>query len=421
MYYYTGALALPKTANARWTATDLSRATLQSLMDDYVDAYVGIQVPNGVSYFTSLSSIFGSWIPMNLNSTLEQWLTGLPTAYALPKTSNSMPTVSTQTILYSNGYVAQYVPNRIPPSSISIGTPEPLGALTDVLMTRSGTDYNAVNDYCLFTINGYLHSSQMIAGTGIRVVGGGRTNDVTGNNKFGVISFKNIGAIQQIPITASMISTPDPLMLVGQTAYVNLGVSLVGKSLAMSIGGYLHTNDNTFQVVNYQTGLVVVNLGVINLMERLFESSNYIDLSSLGLTAHPYDKAAIKLSDLANNAIMTNYLTLSQTFAIVIDAPSVYTSPNLIERTDLPGRFITPYLPALPLRLASGRLPEYSFVGDHGRYALGIDNALIPNYQFETTDWQNDPWIFPNLINDKPYRRSLGHLLEIGTETVTVN
>ncbi len=421
MYYYTGALALPKTANARWTPTDLSRVTLQSLMDDYIGAYVGIQIPNGASFYTTLSSIFSSWIPMNLNSTLEQWLTGLPTAYALTKVSNNQPTVSTKTILSTNGYRANYHPNRIPPSSISIGTHEPLGALTDVLMTRVGTNYNDVSNYCLFTINGFLHASQLISGTGIRVINGGSTNDIAGNNHFGVISFRNLGTIQQIPFTANMISTPDPLMLVGQTAYINLGVSLVGKSVILSLGGYLHVNDASFQIVNYQTGLIAVNLGAINLMERLFESRQFIDLSSLGLTPHPYDKQAIQLADLSNNTIMTNYLTLSQSFAVVVNTPSLYVSPNLIERSNLPGRFITPYEPLFPLQLASGRLPEYSVSNDHGRYTLGIEHSLIPNYQFETTDWQSDPWIFPNLMNDQPYRRSLGHLLEIGTETVTTN
>ena len=422
MYYYTGALALPKTPNPRWTPTDLSMISLQSLMDDYIDAYIGVQIPNGASYYTTLGTIFSLWLPMNLSFTLQQWLTGLPTAFSLPKVSNNIPTVSTKTILSTNAYRANYHPNRIPNSSINFQIKEPLGACTDLQITRPNTNYSDVNNYCVFTVNGFLHASTLIDTTnGIRVIDGGRTNDVAGNNHFGIISFRNIGAIQQIPFTASMIHTTDPLMKVSQNAYINLGVPLLGKSVILSIGGYLHSNDTTFQIVNYESGLIQVNLGAINMAERLFETRQFIDISSLGLTKHPYDANAIAYADLSNDTIMTKYLTLSQSFAIVVNTPSLYTSPNLVERSNLPGRFITPYEPIFPLRLYSGRLPEYSVVNDHGRYTLGIENSLIPNYQFETTDWQNDPWLFPNLMNDKPYRESLGHLLEIGTETVTTN
>ncbi len=420
MYYYTSALVLPKSPNARWVLEDVSRVSLQSLMDDYIEAYIGVQIPNGATFFTSKTDIFSSWFPMNLSTTLEQWLTGLPTAFMLPKVSASLPTVSKQTILATSGYNALYHPTRIPPASMAIATPEPLGALTDVLVTRTGTNYNDLYNYCIFTINGFVHNSQLISGTGIRIVGGGSTNDISNNNHFGIISFRSIGTIQQIPFTKSMLSTPDPLMLVGQTAYINLGVSLLNKSVILSIGGYLHSNDNTFKIVNYETGLIVVNLNNINLAERLFESAKHIDLSSLGLTKHPYDTQAINFNDLSNNTIMTNYLTLSQSFAIVVNTPSLYTALNLVESSNLPGRFITQSEPIFPLSLASGRLPEYTVVNDHGKYTLGIDNALIPNYQFETTDWQNDTWLFPNLMNDKPYKQSLGHLLEIGTETVTM-
>lgn len=421
MYAFIDSLVLPKQANPRWIVQDISQMSMQNLLDSFVEAYIGVQPQGGNVYYTKLSSLFANSYPIPLTQTLEFWLMNLPTSFGLIKYSNTRPTVSTRTILFSDAFRSGYLPTRIPNSLTAIGTPEPRGSLTDLLVSKTGVNLDAVQQNCIWSVNGLLHTSLEIPGTGIRIIGGGKTNDIANRNQLGIISFRNIGTIQQIPFTLGMVSKPDPTMQYRNEAYINLGVPLTGKSVCLSLGGYLHINDSVYEVINYETGLIKIRLKNVGLLARLFESQGIMDLSSMGFTKHPYDAQAINYDDLSNDSIVVNYFLLPQTFAIVVNTPSLYGSYNLVERSNLNGRFYDRSEPIWPLTLRSGVIAEYTVTLEDDTYVLGVQDSMAPSYQYTTTDWQNDTWLIPNLVNSAPYQWSQGQYLEIGSETVTTD
>ncbi len=392
---------------------------MESLFTSIQEAYIGATNSAGLLQYFQLSTIAQGGFGVNLNLTVANWLAGYTGLPALPWVTASKPTVNFQHTLFTDATQAAYTRIRVAPTGDPT-LPNPIGAKTDLLLSRPLTDPTLVNEYCLTTVNGLLHYSSILPNYGIRITDGGRSVEVCNKNHVGLISFKNIGSIQQIPITAAMIQQPEPYMNLANEAYINLGVSLVGKTVLMSIGGYLHVLDTTYSVVNPVTGYIKVRLKAIDMLYRLFEQQSILNLSSLGLTVDPVNPKAVYLPDLQNPTILTNYLTMSQTFAIVLNGTGIYTARNRIQYGTLPGLYIAFSEPQYIMQGTSGSLLEYVSTPDNGQYSLNVEDNTSPNYLYLTTDWTRNQWIAPTIDMSNPRLPRMVDLVDIGQELINV-
>lgn len=411
-YTYSSAFVRASRDSVEWVHTDLSQVKLNDILNNYKDIYIVLTNPvvSGPLYLTrtGLESVMPPAIP---EPTLTAWLVSignmtLPTQ-ALPPASVVTP------VGYADAWQAGYKAvlsdhTRAPDTQL------PNAAKPDLLLTKAGVDLYAMAKYLLVTVNGFLHPTSGSV-NGLYVLGGGTSGKKANDNHVGVLSFLNVGAIQQIPLTADMFFKPNPALKYSQNVYVKLPVSLTGKTLLLSIGGYLHVLDDAYTVVGDNTVKIAVRK--LPLLQRLFQSNGSIDLSSLPIEKGPRNAEQFALETVYTDATISAYLTLPQSFAIVVDTAQFYRRVKQLETPKLSGRFFSPSPDRFPLIGAHGRLYDYRLSKEDDTYVYGTDPALSPQFLFETTDANN---LLSASSAKQGYRRVIptqGQLLEFGTYT----
>jgi hypothetical protein len=166
---------------------------------------------------------------------------------------------------------------------------------------------------------------------------------------------------------------------------VKINQVLTNKSVLAVIGGYLvppdsglvtRVSDNEFQI-DFQN---------LPLLQRYYESSGYIDLSSLGLTSSGRNPSQISVQELLSDTVLMKYLTLSQSFFVVLDAPELFVNRLFVKKTGTPGMFISFVEPQYPLCVGNGRMPEYWPRKEEDRWSLSAYDQYNRQKLFDTTD-----------------------------------
>jgi hypothetical protein len=360
---------------------------------------------------------FSNWLASLTNNN-----TGLTTN--LP-TVTDVPTYTTTRVLYSDAFKAQYDVQRVHPTAPP-ANPYPLGDKTDLLIGKVGVNPTTLYENCLFTVNGLFHMSDLTI-YGVKIKEGGRTCDVSGQNKVGILSFREIGTVQQIPIDSSMLGRPSNLYFRKNNIWLKTGVDMTNKTAMLVLGGYLHVVDNIYSVVNAEEGIIQINISQICLMHRMFESKKIIDLTSLGLPEASYNEDLVVIQGslpdtygLYDDRTIENMIDLSQSFVVLVDTPTLYTEKHLLSRTDINGVYLSPEEARYPIRGKFGAFPEYWQRKEYDQWVLSIDDGLTPNYLFETTQWQNMVAVDNTLDSSWPYTYMIAHLFEIGHDEVTL-
>lgn len=353
-------------------------------------------------------------------------LTNTNTGNTIPlPTVTQVPTYTSTQVLYSDAFKAQYDVQRVHPTAPP-ANPYPIGDKTDLLIGKVGIDPQDLYDNCLFTVNGLFHMSDLSI-YGVKIKNGGRTCDISGKNKVGILSFRDIGTIQQIPIDSGMLGRPSNLYFRKNNIWIKTGVDMTNKTALVVLGGYLHVLDNVYRVVNTEEGIIQINISQICLMHRHFESKEIIDLSSLGLPTASYnDDLAVVQGTLPNtyglydDRTIENMIDLSQSFVVLVDTPSLYTKNHLLAKTDINGIYISHTEARYPMRGKYGAFPEYWSRKEYDQWVLSIDDGLTPNYLFETIPWQNEVAVDNAVDSSMPYNFMIAHLFEIGHDEVTL-
>lgn len=412
-YSYVSAVTRATRQTVQWTATDLSQVPLNSILQDYYEVSIELSNPFDATNTYLTTDILQSVMPQTIPSpTLSAWLTSLG-SHSLPTTTTA-PLTTTTPVLYSDAWQAGYVAvltdmNASPDAAL------PDGAKDDLLLTKAGLDMASMSNYLLTTINGYLHLSGGSI-NGLYVKDGGKSQRIYNDNHVGVMSFYQIGTVQQIAITPSMIYKPSSDWAFSQAAWIDLGVSLANKIVLLSIGGYLHALDDTYIKTGDSTIKVLFNR--IAFPERIYQSQHAIDLSSLPLVKGPSsDSQQYTVSSIFSDATILAYLTLSQSFAIVIDAKDFYVQKHDLEDPCNPGRYFGTAPLRYPLIGAYGKMYEYRLSQEMDTYVYGCDPMEWDHFLFQTMDWQNYIAIGPNREGSRRWSNAKGYLLEMGSYT----
>lgn len=410
-YTYVSALARQGRTDPTWVAVNLGDIAIATILATYYEFSITLTNPfvQGNVYLTKDLLWSQTAATIGSTQTLNQWLTALGNQ-AL--TTQSAPPGTTPTpVRYSDAWQAGY---DIALADIARNpqTQAAAAALPDLLLTKSGLDMASMSNYLLVSVNGYLHRS---VGTvnGLYVLGGGLTHEISNENYCGVFSFLNIGKVQQIPITPSMVHKPSMQLMYRQSAYISVPVSLEGKIVLLSLGGYLHCMDGMYDKVGNTT--IKINLHRLQLPQRLYESVNRIDLSTLPIAAAAQTSEQWGVASLYADATILNYLTLPQSFLIIVDAPSWYKRTHTLERSAVPGRYFGSAAQRFPLIGPLGRLYEYRLSKEEDTYVYGCESMLDRQFNFETTLFQNLRSIGPHQVSSMPWRPGMGQLLEMGT------
>lgn len=397
----------------RWLEADLKNALVSTLSTVYGQVILYITYPGfpgqkALRFENTLAFRRG----INTNTTVQQWLTALGNT-TLPW-EKMLPNESVRLAEYGQAWHMGYdiqTRGRYSDVQNNLST----YVQEDLLLTHPKFTPQYIDEHCLFDVNGFIHLSDF--GTdGVRIVDGNRTVRRSNDNQVGVISFENIGKIRKVPITQAMVKKQNPNSTLYQAAYVTLpsNIDLKDKTVLLVLGGYLHPFSKSYVQVSDRTWRI--ELQNILFLERYLESARGMNMDKLGLADDPENRTLFSVEEMRRDSAMLGYLTMSQSFFVVIDAPSMFHELEPLEYAGFPGRYLNRDGRQLPVVGAYGRTLDYHIIHEHGIYVYVCSN----NYRFDYTanfgNWLKDKLVNGGLYPYTPSRPAQAYLRLLGTD-----
>lgn len=411
MYTYVKSVVLVRTIGAQWRDAQLGTMSVKAMYQDFsriIHVVTHPTLPDEIYVDAdALRTEFAGY-----TGTLTQWWVDIDDR-ALP-TVDELPTSTIRYIQYRDANQAGYIAHL---AKIGENHPElyPKTALDDIALTRPGssTDVTQIHTRALVTVNGMLHLTDT-DGTILYVKDAAKSSRVAKEVSLGIISFMDLAAIEKIQIKDEMLFKDGVNRPYYEHVDIKLPHDIGDKTPLLSIGGYLFLPEENVCWVN-GTDTVSLSLAMTPLVNRIYESRELMDLSSLDLTEDPNNPGVIDYQELISDAVMVKYLSLSQSFVILVDTPNFFHRKLFIDRMGVPNIFTTLQEPVYPLVTGYGRLSEYWKQKQDDRWAIHItdgsmDNRLLDYRNRGTVDIINDQR-YPN----RTYSRSHAYFLEIGS------
>lgn len=408
MYTVKQAIGIRNGINKRWEIIDLNAFTMSQLYQTFRSVQIALYMADGTTV-----------VYLNLRDIAPQYTTSnykfSDVLFAL--NGNSLPTSTTgivlnhKTAVFRDAFRAGY--EVTPVNQLNqLDYTVPNSALPNLRLSRSdlSLDYDYVFKHMLVTVNGLYHRTDTDGTNGLMVVDGMKSSQLSGQNQVGLLSFSDMCDIQVKPIVPSSVTIAET----GKPV-IDMGADMTGKSVILILAGYMVFVDNdAFKQVsssNYKIDLT--NLGLVS---RYYELINYIDLSHLGLS-HPIDSPTeISIADLTTDETVMKWLTLSQTFMVILDTPNLYTQRRYLGKTGMPNIYISYTQPNEVLVLENGRQPAYWSRFEDGQWRLDLYNNVIANAQYYSNPlptWLNTAG---GELSGTPNHLSRAYLMEIGRD-----
>lgn len=411
MYAYVSATVLQNAIEAQYEVIDISTTPINLIFSLYSEIYLTLSNPyiTGNVFVDFLSQESGL---AGYTGTIPQWLAAIGN-----KTLPTIPELPSNTIAYARYSDATKSGYKMDVCKIGFQLPVnyPIDMLPDLKMSRPkfNTNLSLIYSNCLVTVNGFLHQAST-DGTYAYIVQGANTMRKSNLNHVGILSFLDIGAVTTIPVdtTAIYSDKTDPTQKLKNKIYMYLNQDLTGKTVLLSLGGYLVFPDpNIFYQVGNNT--FALHTEALPIPERYFESSQYIDLSSLGLDSTPLLPGTINVTQLLSDEVLTKYLQLSQSFWIIVDTSTLKYEPLYLEHSKLPGMFISYKKPINPLFVGYGRMAEYWTTYEDGQWSVTIDQSFLLNYTMQYEQYLTQGNINPACVPNHRYSFSRGYTMQI--------
>lgn len=355
MYTIVSLQGISTAPRARWGAVDYSTAGMYELYMQYRQLYLTVTTnffPDPL--IVDLNEYRTKY--MGFTGTVQDFLTDLGSETL--KTVTSIPTYKTGTTSYADVFQSGYKVELLAPN-IHATVDVPKVMRTDARLSRDypATDMRQVHEYCMCSVNGYWHMTDT-DGEYLYVKDAGKTNFISQRNTMGLWSFRQIGKIKHIPITLSMIFKQANDSRFYEKTYIKLNESVEGKTALLVLGGYLVLPDaGVFTHVGNDT--YSLDISRLPIAERYFDSFKDIDYTSLGLDNSTTNKDKINLAQFYSDPVMKKYLTMSQSFIVLVDTPELFINKYHLHQSPIPCNWQSSFEPKHPLFVANGKVAEY--------------------------------------------------------------
>ena len=412
MYVYEKSLVINKNLGSKWENIDISNFRLIDIFSIYRKAYVTLS-----NYYleqpivVDLDTIKAEYV--NSVLTLNEFFIHIGNRTLIASTVN--PNVKTNYAVFSDAFRAGY---KIEPQNIyaSNNANLPFSEKTSLRINRPNpeTDMKIFFDHCLVSINGYFHRTDT-DNEYAYALNANESLFKSKQNQIGILSFLNIGKIEQVSITPDMISKQTSPVGMKNKTFIKLNKDITNKTVMLVLGGYLLFVDNkSFFQINDDT--FALNFNEMPLLERYFESNPYLNLKHLGLPESSDNISLVNVQEFFSDEVLTKYLTLSQTFFVVLDSPSIFTNKIYLRPSNLPGMFTAYKEPKYPFFVNNGRIAEYWKIFEDGHWTVNVQDSYLKNNVFSSKPESELVNVSDNNIPLRPYYNSRGFLLEIGSD-----
>jgi hypothetical protein len=410
MYQLISAIGKPAQKGSRWVNINIADLPLSVIFKMYTTVYVKLSngfLPTPVSVSLDIFRTEYSQSAMTFTELLTA--NGNKTLTSLDKE----PVINTRYAKYADAFHAGYFVEPIHHSASSDAT-MPMVDKTWLHLTRPGLDYSLFYKNCLVNVNGFFHLTD-VDDHGVYVVDGMTTSRISKKNNVGIYSFREVGELTLLPITREMIYKQTPDQLFKDRCYIDTGKDLSNKTVMLVLGGYLHALDPmTFTRVT--DSAFCVDFGNLPFIERLYESGSTIDLKSLHLEKSPANPTQTSVSNYTSDETIRAYLTLSQSFFVILDNPEIFVETRPVESAKLPNRFISYEPPRYPLLVGTGKCVNYWYTQETGQFVISSDDTMRSNRLFKTITVSEQTSVSDSRIPDNPVSYGNASFLVIGTD-----
>ena len=410
MYTLVRAVVKPRSNENRWVDKDIANIKMVDLYKDYRKVYAVLSNPFIEGNVTlNIEEIQSKYAVSEITFSqmlVENGNLNLPTSYKLPNVANRFAR-------YVDAFMAGY---KISPANIKKAhdVDIPLGDKESLFMTKKKLDYSEFKKYCLVAVNGYFHYTDATS-EGIWVVDGMKSNFHCKHNTAGIVSFKELGSIESIPIKREQVYKLSEEMPLYKQAIIDVGKNIENKTVILIIGGYMHVLDrrvyNTFNDTS-----IAVRLSNLPLVERFHESREWLDLSVLPYEKSSNNDSAINREDFLSDENILAYLTLPQSFVVLLDNSEIYVEREYVRRPPTPKLLISFKKPEWPLFHKTGKFANYWPVEEQGQWGLHVVDNQWSRRQYETINHGMLEAMDDNEQTDKPVELSRAYFLKIGTD-----
>jgi len=407
MYQFISSMSRRASGTGIWVDDDISNIPLNTLMSEYSKIIVTLSnqfLPNNV--IVDLGSILPNTNGLTL--TLTQFLieNGNKTLPTLP--IDTIPKLTTAK--YADAFKAGYSIVAVNPNT-SVTANQPESDKNWLYLTKPTLDYNLFFKSCLVNINGFFHLTDT-DGTGIYCVDGMKTLRKSNMNQIGIYSFAELGSLEFVQIKPEMIYKQYLDQKYSDGVFIDIGTDISDKTVLLVLGGYLHLMaDDVFKPINNTS--FRISLNNIPLLDRYFNSKEYLDFSSLPLTTTIRNKNQISIFEFFSDANIMAYLTLSQSFFIILDNPDVYVTKSPVRKTPYGDMFISYEKPEYPLVVQNGKIINYWATYEDGQYSIVATDTMHTNYNYNTVDAVNENSVDNTALTNKPSIYSDAYFLKI--------
>jgi len=405
-----------------WQNVDIGMQQTDTLLGLYRKLVIAVEMETPASVGPTANPVI-LYIDMD-NLRAEYNNDTIPLHDLITKSTISFPTVQFSPLnpkpgIYQDAFKSGY---NITPYDSLYNINLPVVKRDSVMLTRStpSVDYVDFVNHCLVTVNGYYHFVDTDGINGVLIKDANKTKIASNKASIGIYCFKNACSLQCIPITADMITSAGTSLIDGFFLTIPSTYDLTNKTVALSLGGYLSINDPfIYTQINSNTYKVTPNTNNI-FINRICESLKFTDMSMFDIFVSNNESGKYTYEDIdrtkaSSDATVELFMTMSKSFIILFNSPSMYTAKSYVRPTNIPGRIISYKKPQFPVVLASGRMPEYWTVEDDKQWALYVQNNEDYKYIFNTNIPDDTSIISNQEVPSKPATLSGNYLLEIGS------
>lgn len=410
MYKYESALALGRTIGAQWHTVDLENILVYDIFNNYTQVFLTLSnIYLDAPVYVNMNTLRARY--SSYNGMLKQLLIDLGSETL--STVESLPNATVRYAKYSDAFYSGY---KVDTTKIGVGNTNAYtpSELVDLKITRPGTDtdMSLIHDYCLVTVNGYIHRTDS-DGINTYVYEGRKSLARCRENQAGILSFLDIGKLKQVPIAAENIYAQDTDSDLKTRTYFWVNEDLTNKSVALVLGGYLiFPEENIFWQTSERT--FAINFNAMPLIERIFESNMYLDFTFLDLDRFDNIPDLMSVPELLSDETLKKYMTMSQSFLVVIDAPYVFHSKTHIRNCNLPGMFTAFENPTYPLFVNYGKIAEYWKTHEDGQWSVTVRDSFLRNFVLSSRPDASLQVASPAGIPGQTFYHSRGYMMQIG-------
>ena len=416
MYTVLSAYGVSKKPQSRWGLVDITGLTINEIFNSYREIYFTITANFLTEPVIVNLEVFRLKYSAFLGTPDEMFTDNGTESFPL---TDALPLKKTGFAKYADAFASGYS-IQIKARNSSVESDVLRSEKTDLILHRSDpvTNMGVVYKKCMVNVNGYYHLTDTDSKF-LYVYDGGKSAEISKRNAIGLLSFEEIGDIQNVPITESMIYTQTRNSELYEKVYIKIPKDTENKSVLLVLGGYLVLPEpGVFSPIGNNS--FCINLNKLPLLERYFESLKYIDLSTLGLSTSGNNPSAISISEFYNSSAIFKYLTLSQSFFVIVDTPEIFVNKTHIEQTGLPGIYESLLKPTYPLMLGRGKVGNYVYDVHDGVYRLCVNDPYLARRVFNNLPTSNRDRVCDSYPTVDGNIKSRAYMMEIGSDFVPV-